>query len=170
MRSPTNFREEQRFTQTWIWALVLGLAALWIAIAGIQLGFGIKVGNNPASDGLLIAIGILPVVVLPLLIGTLRLTVEVRDGALHVRFFPFVRKVIRLSEIRSAEARTYRPILEYGGWGIRWGGRNGWAYNVKGNRGVQLELANGKRLLIGSQKADELAAAITTAAVPGRRA
>jgi hypothetical protein len=36
----------------------------------------------------------------------------------------------------------------------------GWAYNVRGNRGVQLELANGKRILIGSQRAEELAGAI----------
>jgi hypothetical protein len=34
------------------------------------------------------------------------------------------------------------------------------AYNVSGNRGVQLELVSGKRILIGSQQAEELAAAI----------
>lgn len=160
-----TYREEQRFTQPWIWALVLGLAALWLAISVVQLGFGIRVGNHPAPDGLLIAIGAFTVVALPLFMASLRLTVEVRDGALHVRYFPFFRKEIRLSDIRSAEARTYRPILEYGGWGVRWAPGRGWAYNVRGNRGVQLELANGKRLLIGSQRADELAAAIVTSSV-----
>jgi hypothetical protein len=34
------------------------------------------------------------------------------------------------------------------------------AYNVSGKEGVQLELANGKRILIGSQRAEELARAI----------
>ena len=58
------------------------------------------------------------------------------------------------------EARTYRPILEYGGWGIRYTMGRGWAYNVSGNQGVQLELASGKRILIGSQRAEELARAI----------
>ena len=35
----------------------------------------------------------------------------------------------------------------------------GWgkAYNVSGNRGLQLELSSGKKILIGSQRADELA-------------
>jgi hypothetical protein len=34
------------------------------------------------------------------------------------------------------------------------------AYNVSGDRGVQIELLNGKRLLIGSQRAEELWQAI----------
>ncbi|MHC4643443.1 MAG: hypothetical protein ACYS32_17515, partial [Planctomycetota bacterium] len=57
--------------------------------------------------------------------------------------------------------RTYKPILEYGGWGIRcsFTGK-GKAYNVSGNKGVQLVFTNGKKLLIGSQQPDDLAAAI----------
>ena len=50
-------------------------------------------------------------------------------------------------------------FYDYGGWGIR-RGRRGWAYNVSGNRGVLLQLENEKTLLIGSQRPDELAAAI----------
>ena len=50
-----------------------------------------------------------------------------------------------------------------GGWGFRWGS-SGRAYNLRGNRGVQLTLADGGRLLLGSQRADELAAAIEEAA------
>ncbi len=34
-------------------------------------------------------------------------------------------------------ARKYRPIREYGGWGIRYGW-NGRAYSTSGNEGVQL--------------------------------
>jgi len=34
------------------------------------------------------------------------------------------------------------------------------AYNVSGDRGVQLELMNGVRILIGSERAGELAEAI----------
>jgi len=39
----------------------------------------------------------------------------------------------------------------------------GKAYNVSGNRGVQLELLNGGRILIGSQKPEELVKAINLA-------
>jgi hypothetical protein len=58
-------------------------------------------------------------------------------------------------------ARTYKPLSEYGGWGIKYG-RSGWAYNIIGDQGVQLELDNGKRILIGSQHAEELEQAINT--------
>ncbi|MHC4338483.1 MAG: hypothetical protein ACYSTG_11155 [Planctomycetota bacterium] len=61
-------------------------------------------------------------------------------------------------------ARTYKPIREYGGWGIRYSFRKGIgrAYNMSGNKGVQLVFKNGKKLLIGSQKPDELAQAINS--------
>jgi hypothetical protein len=86
--------------------------------------------------------------------------VEVRDAALFVRFFPFIRsRLVPYSEIRVCASRTYRPIAEYGGWGVRFG-RHGKAYNVSGNRGVQLELASGEKLLLGSQRAESLCAAI----------
>ena len=55
--------------------------------------------------------------------------------------------------------RTYNPIREYGGWGIRYGLKSK-AYNVHGNHGVQLELLNRKRLLIGSQRSEEFANAL----------
>ena len=89
----------------------------------------------------------------------LRLSVRLDAEGLHIRFFPLVNRHIPLDQITRWEARTYRPILEYGGWGIRCGWK-GMAYNVSGNQGVQLELANGKRILIGSQRAEELAKAI----------
>jgi len=61
--------------------------------------------------------------------------------------------------IISCKIRTYKPIREYGGWGIRFS-RKGRSYNVSGDRGVQLELTEGMLLLIGSQKAEQLADAI----------
>jgi hypothetical protein len=80
---------------------------------------------------------------------------------LHIRLFPFVKRAFSLSDIRHCEARTYSlAIGEYGGWGIRRSWRNGVAYNMMGDRGVQLELKDGKKVLIGSQRAEELVAAI----------
>jgi hypothetical protein len=89
------------------------------------------------------------------------LRVEVNGATLSYRFFPFHRKPrsVELRDVRAARAVTYRPIRDYGGWGIRIGAK-GWAYNVSGDRGVELEMANGTLLLIGSQRPEELAAAI----------
>ena len=95
------------------------------------------------------------------LIWVNRLETEVRRDGLLIRYFPFHRRFRRFKaqDLSECQARRYRPILEYGGWGIRWSWR-GRAYNVSGNEGVQLVFKNGKRLLIGSAKSHELEAAI----------
>ena len=150
----------------WLWILLIPSELALVIIFGYgmveQLMLGQPWGDQPMSDGLLAVVGsvaiLISIGVVCLLYG-LKLVTEVRADGLHVRFSPFWARVIRFTDIEHCEARTYRPIVEYGGWGIRWGLR-GKAYNVRGNRGVQLELSNGKRLLIGSQRADGLAEAI----------
>ena len=91
----------------------------------------------------------------------LKLITRVDAKGVHVRFFPLTHKQIPFENRTSCQARTYRPIREYGGWGIRFS-RKGRAYNVSGNQGVQLTFKQGKPLLIGSQKPEELAAAINS--------
>ena len=74
-------------------------------------------------------------------------------------YSPFANRRISTEEIIHVESCTYQPIREFAGWGIRgWGDRI--AYNVSGNTGVELTLVDGRRVLIGSQRADELAVAI----------
>lgn len=166
--TPSFFEEEQSFRQTWLWFAVIPSSLFVLLIFAVllyqQLYLGKPVGNNPVSDrGLLvIAAVIIPTLLgLPILFYKMKLSVRLERDNLHVRFSPFVNKHIPLHEILRCEPRKYSAVMEFGGWGIRYGGKKrGWLYNVTGNRGVQLELANGKLLLIGSQRADELAAAI----------
>ena len=73
--------------------------------------------------------------------------------------FPLYRRRIALADIASAEAVTYSPIADYGGWGIKGPSGNS-ALNARGNRGVRLTLRDGKRLLIGSQKPGVLVEAL----------
>ena len=155
------FREEQRFRQVWMWGIVIIPSVIMWRGFILQLFYGIPAGNSPASDAVTIIAWVLIGLVLPLFIYVNRLITEVRRDDLYIRFFPYhmaFRKIL-WREIKSFEERTYRPLREYGGWGIR-RGFGGWAYNVSGKRGVQLELMSGKRLLIGSQKPGEIVEAI----------
>ena len=129
-----------------------------------QLAFGEPFGTRPTSDeGLVFGVVVSTAVCLGVLvlIWICRLETEVRRDGLFVRFFPFHQqeRKIKLEGLSSFGAVEYRPIWEYGGWGMRWrpGGR---AYNVRGRRGVKMEFENGKHLLIGSQRAEELEGAI----------
>nr|MBP6978828.1 hypothetical protein [Lentimicrobiaceae bacterium] len=58
----------------------------------------------------------------------------------------------------------YSTIGEYGGWGYRMGGKKaGVAYNISGNMGLQLELKNGKKILLGTKKPVEMEEALKKA-------
>jgi hypothetical protein len=121
-------------------------------------------GDRPMSDG-----GLLLMAGLYMLLGVLLLclfysgglTIEVRPSGLYLRYFPFHRQYqqIPLEGVRSCTSKVYRPVRDYGGWGIRIGiGKK--AYNVSGNRGVELEYEGGRKLLIGTDKPGQLASAI----------
>jgi hypothetical protein len=91
----------------------------------------------------------------------MRLVVEVRADHVYIRYFPILRRRIALADIERADARRFNPIIEYGGWGVK-----GWmmgriSYSVSGTWGVELELNDGRRVMIGSRRADDLAEAIT---------
>ena len=98
-------------------------------------------------------------------VATMRQTTRVTGDAVTVRFGVFYKTRIPLSEVRQAEAVVYRPIADYGGWGIR-GFRRKRALNARGDRGVLLTKADGSTVLIGSQKPRELLEALTRAGVP----
>lgn len=158
--SEALFEETQQFRQPWLWSLMIGV----FLFAAASFGWALVSETEKAGRGIIPAIAFGAIWIgTALFLLVLRLTVRVDQDQLHIRFFPFVNRHILLEDIARWEARTYRPILEYGGWGVRCSWSKGMAYNVSGNQGVQLELANGKRLLIGSQRPDELALAITQA-------
>ena len=164
-----RFHEQQRFRQPWLWGLLLSVSLPVIFALGYgiyrQLILGRPFGTKPTSDPVLAVVVIVTLLILAaavVMMAMARLDVAVTDGEVVIFFPPFHRqgRRIPLSEIAEARARTYSPLIEYGGWGIRYGFQ-GMAYNVSGNEGVQLVLTNGKRILIGSQRSKDLEKAIT---------
>jgi hypothetical protein len=76
---------------------------------------------------------------------------------------PSFRFAVPVSQIRAVEIVTYRPIRDVGGWGVRTGPEGERVLCARGNRGVRLHLADGTRLLIGSQTPEDLARMIDQA-------
>lgn len=158
----TIYKEEQKFGQPWIWLIYVPLTAgsLIFFAFGLhkQLILGEPFGDNPMPDTGLLITGILVFLMmigLTVLFYKMKLVVEIRDDGLYYRYPPMInsfRKIAR-EEIERIEVRTYKPLKEYGGWGVKTGSSQyGKAYNVKGNLGLQLYLKNGKKILFGTQR------------------
>lgn len=85
------------------------------------------------------------------------MTVEVTEDELGFHFGPGAfRRRFRLDDVRAAHARRDPGLLA---WGIHWTSR-GWLYNVGGNASVEIELASGRALRIGTDEPEVLLAAI----------
>lgn len=94
------------------------------------------------------------------LVGSLllgfRLITQVRTDGIYVRYAPLQPRFVRYSwtDIHEVYLRRFNP-LEYGGWGLRIGPRGG-GYIVPGEWGIQLVLENGSRVLITTNRPDEV--------------
>jgi hypothetical protein len=153
------FREEQYFDWR-VYAL--------IAVAALFTGLGILHGRSWSIElllGLVVGLSLVMVIVFFLL----QMTTEVIPSDVGVWFgwVPTYRRIVPIGSIRKIEVVTFRPIADYGFWGIR-SGRDGERVLIaRGNRGVRLELADGSKLLIGSQRPEALATALESAMRPG---
>ncbi len=161
--SNTFFHEVQPLRAWWIWLVILIPVVLgwWLFIE--QIVFGTPVGTNPAPNAVAVVIWLVFGIGFPLFFYSTKLITDVRTDAVYLRFFPLWSRTVPLTDIVTYEARQYHPLREYGGWGIRFSPHKKRAYNMSGNRGVELKLTDGTQLLIGSQRPEELASAIGTA-------
>ena len=98
-------------------------------------------------------------ILLPVLFWQMRLITRITEEGIYVRFIPFhfKEKFFPWETITASYVRTYSPLKEYGGWGIKYGfNGQGLVYNVAGNVGLQLQFKEGEAILIGTQKGEEI--------------
>ncbi len=159
------FREAQRFRHWFFWLpIAIVTVVIWYQFAQ-QIVVGRPPGTEPIPDWAAWVLTLVFGIGFPVFAVIVRLVTEVRPGTLSIRLVPFPGRHIPLREIQSVESREYSPMGEFGGWGIRVSRDGGKAYNAYGKQGVQLMLSDGKRVLIGTQRADELIAALRLAGV-----
>ena len=122
-------------------------------------------GNRPMSNADVIGWTVFLWLIYLRLI-TVRLVTDVRKGALIVRMRGLWRlRRVPIDHIQSVETITHDIARDYGGYGIRTT-REGKAYVAGGGRGVRVTLTAGEKLVIGSERPDELAAALSGSANP----
>jgi hypothetical protein len=162
--APHIFREVQRLAEYRIWlpiALIAG--ATWYEFLR-RIAFDDPTVPHSVPDWAVVILTVIFGVGTPLFgLLAMRLVTEVYPGLLTVRLTPFPRARLPMQVIKIAQIREYSALREYRGWGVKVNRRNGRAYTARGNKGVQMVLANESLLLIGTQQPKELMAALRSA-------
>lgn len=147
-------KEKQRFTQWWIWVLLVLVAVLLAVSKYYTYHLKEPFGNLLPTDTLmethdLFIFGVI------LLFATARLVTEADANEIRIRFLPIIFwwKRYRWADMESAEVVKYNAVDEFWGWGIRHNFET-WCYNVKGDHGIRIRMKDGEQLLIGTQKAE----------------
>ena len=167
-----NFKEVQRFKIWWAWLTVVAFNLLFMYAIVQQVFFGKSFGSKPAPDLVLIVIEIFLLLFLFFLFS-IKLKTSITDTGICYRFYPFQFKetLIEWHELKDAYLREYNSLYEYGGWGLRTGTeKTGRAINTSasGNVGLQLKFNDGKLLLIGTSKPDEIKLIIDAVIASGK--
>ncbi|WBX73107.1 hypothetical protein PG913_09465 [Tenacibaculum pacificus] len=151
------FIEKQKFTQWWL-HLLITLSSI-IAILLISKDWINTVDKSITANSSSL-VGIISIIALHFLIYTACLKTKINDIGISYKFIPFhfTERKILWKDIDEIYIRKYNPILEYGGWGLRFtfNKNKGNALNISGDIGIQIVLKNGKKLLIGTQKEDDI--------------
>jgi hypothetical protein len=80
--------------------------------------------------------------------------ISIRWGLVGIRVFK-----LKIAEIADFSMHEFSPLKDFGGYGIRWN-REMTAYYLRGNRGVKITTAGGKKYLIGSDHPERLLAVL----------
>jgi hypothetical protein len=126
-----------------------------LGAAGVGIWMDPEVGRSTAL--LLSALFALLLTLFWVLLGQLEVRVTRSDLLVGFGYVPLIRKRIPFADISALEPVEYRPILEFGGWGIRFGRNGKRAWTIRGNRAVRLQLKDGRLFYVGSEKPERLA-------------
>lgn len=159
-----SFYSERTWAPPWFWVLIWGACLLGAGFALHELyaestgQVAAGTAQRPSAVSLVLVSGFLLVFPTFLTLASSCLDVEVRTGHLFVAFGPLhlIRKRIPYAAVEAVEAVTYRPIVEFGGWGLRFR-RGKTAWSIRGNQAARITLSSGKQVYVGSRFPQRLA-------------
>jgi len=142
------FSETQKFAP-WVTWLIAGIVLVMVLACALVF---MSLDLTPLLKTIIL-IGIV-ISTLPIfLIKLLRLKTEFDTQEIRMNFSPLSKKVFKWSDIESAKLIDYGFV---GGWGIRMMTKYGTVYNTQGSEGLLLKFKNGKSVVIGTQRSEDL--------------
>ena len=154
-----EFEEVQRIQPLRTKLLLLTMPLFFTALLVWQIVLQHPWGKQPMSNGALIFWTVFLWLIYVRLL-TVRLVVQVGSGVLSIGLRGLWKaRRITIAQIANVKTLNFNPVRDFGGYGIR-STPHGKAYVAEGTSGVRVELKDNNVLIIGSHRADQLAAAL----------
>lgn len=163
MNDEVLFSEKQRFNQWWVWMLLIVVNGSILTGIYFNLKNDAAIASEEANSSALVVVACVSLIFM-FIFFLFRLDTQIKEDGIYVRFWPLRLKYRHYSweDLSKIYVREYSPLGEYGGWGIRYTiSGAGKAYNISGKIGLQLEFTTGKKVLIGTQKGEEVKEILT---------
>ena len=152
------YQEKQNFRNPGVWIL---LSVSLIPVNGVllsgcyeQLIVGMPWGTEPMNDTSLI-ITTLVVLIFSLAIFSLffmlELEIEIKDKSVNYQLYPFNKNVIQFRDLQSWEVKSIKPIMGFGGYGLRITSKSK-AYIINGKNALILKPKEGKQIVLDTKK------------------
>lgn len=134
----------------------------WLFVAALAFNLIHQKGTiNKVTLGLFA--GLLVCVLLALL-SNIKMSTQIREDGIYVRFPPFESSFQRYlwKDVQEIYIREFNAFTEYSQWGVRFGfwgvkyGSSGKAYILSGSKGIQIILSDDSKILISTQCPDEI--------------
>jgi hypothetical protein len=156
----TQYYEVQKKSPIWVYFIVITTNALMLFAVYQHIIMGLN-DKLMTTNTIIMTLSVVVVALINVLLFSLRLEILIRPDGIRFRYFPMQRKFryYPFDSINKCYVRKFRPIAEYGGWGMRGFGNNR-SFTVSGNMGMQIVLKNGSKTLIGTHKPEELGLAL----------
>lgn len=140
------YNEKQSFLNWW-------LCGLLIILLGIEVND--IYSTYQTTKNLEFGVGFWIISVISIAFLLIRLNTKIDANGILITFIPFVyKRRFPWEDIASIYIREY-SITDFGGWGYRISSQ-GKAYNTKGKYGLQLIMKSGEKIMIGTQRPQEL--------------
>lgn len=144
-----------------IWAAALCWSAIGVVAYLMLIGYDTDLS---LAIRLPIVLGILGLgAVIARILAGLTVLVQETRLFLYLGSYPLIKRIVPYAEILDLESTEYRPLMEFGGWGVRGVGRRK-AWTARGNRAVVLTLTGDRELYVGSDNPQRLEERIRTTA------
>ena len=141
-----EFSEKQRNSENWLAKVISWFILTIILIIAVSFYYD----RNDVIPKIIV---IIILIFFMVYLNTMNFEYKIDEHFISYKYYPFHKDWNRIerNEVLEITIIKYKPLKEFGGWGIRSNGRIN-AYTMWGNSGILITLKNGSKILFGTQK------------------